>query len=338
MAPKKENPTVASINTLNEHLKSGEFNNIYLLTGTEGYFISQYKHKLLDALTTPDDTMNFNAFSGDKFQENSLIEAMSTMPFFSDHRTILVEATGILKKASDNLINAIEEIPDTTKLIFVETDTDSRLRIYKAIAKHGTVAKFETPDASMLNTWLKRILAQDGASVEDKAVFALINAVGNDMNRLYNEAAKLRAYTIDKKSITVEDVENLCENDAENKVFEMLDAIGDHNANKAISLYSDLEQLKVPSMQTLALVRKRYMQLAQIKMMLKEKEDNSTIARLTGIHPFYLKPQLALAEKYEYKTLLSFADMCSNADLDVKAGRSSDKAAVENLILKLCLS
>ena len=83
MAGKKENTTLTAINTINEHIKTGSFSRLYVLTGTESYFISQYKHALIEALVTPGDTMNYNVFSGDKVKAEELIEAINTLPFFS---------------------------------------------------------------------------------------------------------------------------------------------------------------------------------------------------------------------------------------------------------------
>ena len=341
MAGKKENTTLVAINTINEHVKTGNFSKLYVLTGTEGYFIMQYKRILLDALVTPGDTMNYNVFSGDKVSVVELIEAINTMPFFADHRTILVEGTGLLKKCpeemADRFISALENIPDTTRLIIVETEVDARTKIYKTISKAGTVVRFETPDPSMLNAWVKKILSEDGASVEDKAVFSLINSVGQDMNRLSNEAAKLRAYAADKGQITAADVDLLCENEAENKIFAMLDTIAAHDSKKTLLLYNDLEQLKVPPMQTLAIIRKRFLQLSQLKIMQKDKEDNASMAKHTGIHPFYLKDTLKQAEAFTIKELLSASERCADAELDIKSGKLTDKQAVETLILNLCI-
>ncbi|SEF92459.1 DNA polymerase III, delta subunit [Eubacterium ruminantium] len=337
MAGKKENPTENSIKTLNEHIKSGNFSHVYLLTGSEGYFITQYKHALLEALTSPDDTMNFTVFIGEKVTEEDIIEAISTMPFFADHRTVLVEATGLLSKAADRLSEAINDIPDTTRLIFVEPNADARLKIYKSVAKAGTVAKFETPDTRTLNIWLKKTLSSDGAVVDDTAVYALINAVGQDMNRLSNEAAKLRAFTLDKKTITADDVNILCENEAENKIFDMLSAISMHDSKKALMLYSDLETLKVAPMMTLTLAKKHFMKLATIKMMQKDKEENSAIAKQAGVHPFYLKDYLKQADGFTIEQLLHYAELCSDADYDIKSGKILEKNAVESVILHLCL-
>jgi len=45
--------------SLNEDLKTGQFNNVYLLYGEEAYLKKQYKDKLSNAMVSPDDTMNY---------------------------------------------------------------------------------------------------------------------------------------------------------------------------------------------------------------------------------------------------------------------------------------
>ena len=61
------------------------------------------------------------------------------------------------------------------------------------------------------------------------------------------------------------------------------------------------------------------------------------MAKYTGIHPFYLKDTLKQANSFTMKELLSASEKCADAELDIKAGRLTDKNAVEMLILHLCL-
>ena len=45
--------------TLNEHLKTKTFKNVYLLYGDEAYLRNQYRDKLKKAMINEGDTMNF---------------------------------------------------------------------------------------------------------------------------------------------------------------------------------------------------------------------------------------------------------------------------------------
>ena len=50
--------------TIDEDIKTGQFKQAYLLYGEEAYLKKQYKDKLIHALATEGDTMNFSTFSG----------------------------------------------------------------------------------------------------------------------------------------------------------------------------------------------------------------------------------------------------------------------------------
>ena len=67
---------------------------------------------------------------------NEIISLSDTMPFLQK-RLILMEDSGWFKGGSgaDEMSAYIENIPDTTCLLFVETEVDKRSRMYKAVKK-----------------------------------------------------------------------------------------------------------------------------------------------------------------------------------------------------------
>ena len=75
--------------TLNEHLKTKTFKNVYLLYGDEAYLRNQYRDKLKKAMINEGDTMNFSCFEGKGIDEKELTAMADTVPFFSDYRLII---------------------------------------------------------------------------------------------------------------------------------------------------------------------------------------------------------------------------------------------------------
>ena len=122
---------------LAEDIKNGSFKTSYLLYGEEAYLRSQYKNKLKEALVNPDDTMNFSRFEGKGTDPAEIISLADTLPFFADRRLILIEDSGFFKNKCDELADYIPKLPDTTCLLFVETEVDKRSRLYKAVQKYG---------------------------------------------------------------------------------------------------------------------------------------------------------------------------------------------------------
>ena len=119
--------------SLNEDLKTGQLNNVYLLYGEEAYLKKQYKDKLRNALVSPDDNMNYAYYEGKGININEVIDLAETLPFFAERRLIVLEDTGLFKSASPELADYIKEMPDTTSMIFVETEVDKRGKLYKSV-------------------------------------------------------------------------------------------------------------------------------------------------------------------------------------------------------------
>lgn len=83
---------------LMEDIKNKQFKNIYLLTGEEVYLRMQYRKKLKEALVEDGDTMNVAIFSGKGTDPKEIIDLAETMPFFAEHRVILIDDSGFNQK------------------------------------------------------------------------------------------------------------------------------------------------------------------------------------------------------------------------------------------------
>ena len=105
--------------TIDEDIATGQFQKVYLLYGDEDYLKLQYKNKLLAALMTPGDTMNFSSYEGEGISVGELIDLAETLPFFAERRVILVSDSGFFKKSKDDLAEYLLHLPDTLCFLFV---------------------------------------------------------------------------------------------------------------------------------------------------------------------------------------------------------------------------
>ena len=106
-----------------EDIKNQDYKKVYLLYGDEAYLKQQYKHRLLQALVSEEDTMNFSRFEGKGINVREVIDLAETMPFFSDRRVILMENTGFFKTKSEELAEYMSTLPDYICFLFVEEAT-----------------------------------------------------------------------------------------------------------------------------------------------------------------------------------------------------------------------
>ena len=319
--------------TLNQDIKTGEFKQIYLLYGEEAFLKNSYKNRLKEAIIG-DDTMNFARFEGKGLDVDELIRLADTMPFFAERRLILVEDSGFFKSASDALVQYLPSMPDTTILLFVETEVDKRNRLYKKVKDMGYAAELNRQDSAQLARWAGGILTREQKKITKHTMELFLSMAGDDMENIRMELEKLISYTLGREVITDEDVMAVCTVQVTNRIFEMVSAIVSRQPRKAMDLYEDLLTLKEPPMRILFLIARQFNQLLQVKDLMGKGMDKGTIASKLKMQPFVVGKTMPQARQFGREQILSYVEFCVETEEAVKSGRLQDRLAVELLITR----
>lgn len=319
--------------TLNQDIKSGDFKRFYLLFGEEEFLKQSYKKRLRQAVAG-DDTMNYNYFEGKGLDVRELISLANTMPFFSDRRLILVEDSGCFKAASDELVEALPDIPDTTCMVFVESAVDKRNRLYKKVKELGSAVELKRQSASQLAVWAGRILAQNGRKITSSDMNLFLERTGDDMETIRTELEKLISYTMGQEIVAREDIEAVTTVQVTNKIFDMVAAIVAGKTKIAMDRYEDLLTLKEPPMRILFLIARQFNQILLVKEMMASGNDKSAIASKLKIPPFAAAKLMPQARNFTKEQLAGCVEACVEAEEAVKTGRLGDRLAVELLIMR----
>ena len=320
--------------SLNEDLKTGQFNKVYLLFGEEAYLKKQYKDKLRKAMVSPDDNMNYAYFEGKGINVNEVIDLAETLPFFAERRLIVMEDTGFFKSASAELADYIKEMPDTTSVIFIETEVDKRGKLYKAVQSKGRVVELGRQDENTLLRWVAGNVKQEQKMMSESTVRFFLSKVGTDMENIQKELEKLFCYTMEKDSITAEDVETICTTQITNQIFDMVNAVADKKQRKALEYYYDLLALKEPAMRILFLLTRQFKLLLEVKTMDKQGYGRKEIAEKTGINPFIVSKYQVQAKAFSSKELRRIMEDSVDTEEAIKTGRLTDILGVELFIIK----
>ena len=317
-----------------QDLKQENYKNVYLLCGEEAYLRNQYKKKLRDALVAEGDTMNYAYYEGKDINPRAVIDMAETLPFFADRRVLMLENSGFFKNKCEELADYVSTIPESTNLIFVETEIDKRNRLYKEVKKCGRVVEFGTQKEDTLLKWILGMLKKEGKNITKETLQIFLTKTGSDMQLIKNELDKLVSYTMGKEVITTADVEHVCITQTTNKIFEMVNAIAEGKQKQALELYEDLLSLKEPQMRILFLIARQFNQLYQVKLLGKEGLPSSEIAKQAGIVPFAMKKYQAQAKSFTEEELRTAVEECVASEEAVKTGAMNDRMSVELLILK----
>lgn len=320
--------------SLNEDLKTGNFKQIYLLYGEEGYLKKQYKERFVKAMVAEGDTMNYAYYEGRNTDVKQVIDLAETMPFFAERRLIVFENTGFFKNAGAELADYIKEMPETTYFIFVENEVDKRSKLYKAVKAKGHIVELSAQDESTLKRWIQGIIRGEKKQMADSVILYFLGKVGTDMESIRKELEKLVCYALDRETITKEDVDAVCVTQISNHIFDMVNAVADKDQRRALDLYYDLLALKEPPMRILFLMIRQYRILFQVKALLQQGYGKKEIASKAGLHPFAAGKYMKQAKRFRIQELRAVMEDGADIEQRVKTGLLTDNLAVELFIVK----
>ena len=320
--------------TIDDDIRSGNFKQIYLLYGTEAYLKKQYKDKLKNAMAAPDDNMNFTTFEGKNINPKEVIDLAETLPFFADRRVILIEDSGFFKSSCEDLAEYLTQVAPATHFIFVEEEVDKRSKMYKTVKNNGKIVEFSAQSEELLTRWILTRLKKEGKNITGSVMQLFLSRTGTDMGNIDRELEKLICYALDRDVITAEDVMAVTTEQTTNKIFEMVNAIAEHNQRKALDLYYDLLALKEPPMRIMYLISRQFNILMTVKAMVNKGFGNKDIASKAGCPEWAVRKYQAQCRAYSLDDLKRAVKDGVAYEEAVKTGRMNDQMAVELFIVK----
>lgn len=318
---------------LNQDIKTGQLNHVYLLYGEEAYLRRQYKDRLKEAIIG-DDTMNYHYYEGKNIPVGEVIDQAETMPFFADKRLILMENTGLFKGGGEELAEYLKSPAQTVYFLFVETEVDKRSKLYKAASSMGCVVEFGIQDESTLKRWVLGMVKKENKKISEPALDYLLEMTGTDMENIRKETEKLFSYCLDKDAIAEKDIAQICTKRISSHIFEMINAIADRKQKKALELYYELLALKEPPMRILFLVTRQFNLLLQVKELAGKGYQGRAIGEKVGLSGFIAGKYVAQASRFQKEELRETVEACVEAEEAIKTGRMNDNMSVELLIVK----
>ncbi|MCI8638386.1 MAG: DNA polymerase III subunit delta [Coprococcus sp.] len=320
--------------SLNEDLKTGQFNQIYLLCGDEGYLKKQYKERLVKAMIPEGDTMNYTYFEGKNTNPKEIIDLAETLPFFADVRLIVLENTNFFKNASPELAEYIKDMPESTHMIFVEEELDKRGKLYKAVKAKGRVVEMKRQDERTLVRWILQLAKQEKKQMSETAARYLLEKTGDDMENILQEMEKLTCYCMSRGEMTEADIEEICTTRVTNHIFDMVDAVANREQKKALDYYYDLLALKEPPMRILYLLTRQFRILMEVKELERLGLPPKEMASKVGIMPFLVGKYRAQARAFSGKQLRGIVEAGVETEENVKTGKMQDVLSVELFLVK----
>ena len=246
-------------------------------------------------------------------------------------RDINEEASGQWEKFLSNL----QIIPDTTDVIFLESELSNSNLLLKGLAKVAKVRESKPLNRNEIQQWIQKRLDLFGKNIESRALDLFTTLIGNDLWSATNEIEKLSLYC-QGDTIELIDVQTLVTPIAEANIFPAIDAAIEGNVTKALTLLGTLISKGAPVSYPLGMLSRQIRILLITKSMISSNLNSEKIGKRLGINSSYvLQKTLALAKTFSQIQLVRMHQILLEADLSIKTGSVNDEMCLKLAVAEI---
>ncbi len=326
------------IKKLKSKIQKKEYENVYLFYGEENYLKNKYLEHIKNNIYPEKDIMNVDEFTGDKVRVEDILDAISTLPIFSDYRLVVVKNSKLFKKErkldNDKLFENFNELSDMTILIFIEEEIDKRNRLYKLISKKGESIEFKKPKEHDMVNWINNMLKKENIICRKDNIIEILSLIDGGMYVIEQEINKLIEYVGKGNEIKKDDIDSIVTKSLDVNIFELVDNIGRKNVSSAITIYNNMILIKEPPIKILIMISRQMKILLQCKYLIEKRENNKDIANIIGVSSYFINRYIKQSSNFSKLELYNILNKCLEVDENIKTGVINDVLGVEILILE----
>lgn len=343
--PQSGSKTIAfcSYGELASELMEKKQRSLYVMTGEEEYLIDRAVSALSRNCVAKgfEEIDSYTAdYASTNLSPDQFYELVATPPFMSERRFLVFKNTGLFSaKSPDNpeltakYVKILADIPSFVCVVMIEEKIDKRKKaLLEAAAKSGLLVQVDRQSPDSLCKWIVSTLARKGIKITQDAANSMIDRTESKMRVISSEIEKVSLYALNMKrmNITLTEIEEICVPDIRGSIFQMTDAIGQRNPDRALRVLDLLISLKEP------VPKIRFMLSRHIRQLICAKEigQQDKLMSTLKVVPFVARNLTSQSKCFQMNELLKLYAACAASDYAVKTGQMEDRLSLETLLVR----
>jgi len=336
----------AAVKKILTDIKSGKYAPVYFLQGEEPYYIdviADYIEK--HALTESEKGFNQVILYGKDVTMATILTNARRFPMMAERQVVMVkEAQDIQdlnrESGSKLLLDYLSRKVPSTVLVFCHKhkSLDRRKELGKKIDQLTVALNTKKLYDNQLPEFVQEHTTERKVSIEDQAIRALCEYVGNDLHRLANEIDKLIISLQPGEAITANHVMSQVGVSKEYNIFELQRAIlqRDHvMANKIVNHF-EANTKKNPAIPVVAYLFSFYSKLLAASQA-SDKSDRGLATELK-VSPYAAKDYSTALRIFQAPKIIDIISSLKDADLKLKGvntGSADEGQIVRELVWRM---
>lgn len=335
----------ASVKKIMTDLKARKYAPVYFLQGEETFYIDLIANYIEEhALAPADKSFNQVVIYGKDAAMAAILTHARRFPMMADRQVVIVkeaqEIQDIIKESGCKLLlDYLKNPAPTTILVFCHKHKtlDKRKEFGKKIDQLTVALSCKKMYDNQLPEFIAEYTSEKKITIDERAVLALCEFVGNDLHRLANEIDKLMI-AAGGKAITVEHVMHGVGVSKEYNIFELQKAIIRKDtllANRIVN-YFEANTRKNPMIPVVAFLYSFFSKLLAASQC-TDKSDIGLVSALK-ISPYAARDYIYALRQYPQDKIIYTISSLREADLKLKgvnSGSDTEGQILRELIYRI---
>lgn len=332
---------VAKYEQVKKDIRNGIYKQFYLFSGPENYFIDELSNLLIENVVDEmAEAFDQLVLDGNETKIRDIIESARMYPVLGKYRLIVIKNAQKIRSNIDNLTKYLET-PNKNSIIAYchsEKTIDKRTKLYRIAKTKGVFLEFTSLYDYQAEQWIRQMADAMKLKIHESHTRIIREYNGNSLIKIKSILDKLKL-VVDDKPITSEIIHQYIGVSKDFNNFELQDAIGKRDAEKAVLIAKHLCNTpnSNPLVVTLSTLHGFFLKLLGYHCLPNKQVASKTL----GIHSYFLRDYRDAANNFSpLQTKLALNEIF-HADLKLKgitAHKSSHFSILNELILRILIN
>lgn len=352
-------------------LEKREIPSILVFHGGEEYLKDRAFLMLRGALIPEGmEDLNLSLIDGKKASVDEIAAACQAYPFMAERRIVLVRDFAALDSprnkegtkggasageepeqramggggaapGAQEAARLIDAISPSTCLVFLSRGrVDKRTVWYKSLTKAGAEVAFDLLSESEAAGWLVEMASELGKELSESNAAYIMKTGDSQLLWAKGEIEKLAAYVGDRPRIRREDIDAVCTQTTEYRVFRMIDQMAAGRTRQTMAAYRGMIAAGDNPYMLMAMVTRQLaarMWAMTLALPMDVNERNALLAeaaRKLGVRDFVIKNAIE-KKAVSFEALREAVTLCDRTDEAIKTGARREDSAIELLMMRI---
>jgi DNA polymerase-3 subunit delta len=333
----KERRSTLKFSRAVSEIEKGKIGPIYFIDGDEDYLQVEFVATIRKALFGKDmKNANIERITAKAGKASDLVNTALEYSLFGSGKLIIVsEANKYNKEDKELLLRFFPQLPQGNHLaLFHRGKIDMRLKYFKYLTGKATWVSFFPLTHETAKFWVSRQLGRYDLRIDPRAMDLLVDFAGLSYSTISEEVEKLSLNFESGATISLEDVKNYGSRSAVFSIFELTEALGLKDREKAMNRLERLLDSGEKLYDILAPILRHFNYLIMIES-LKELSSNNLIAARIGKKPYFVQKCREQISKFEGDSLKTAMRYIFEAEYQSRYDKMPPGFILENLVSKI---